>query len=113
GRFSRATARFQRLVLLGHTGFLTLDALRWLADVGVGWVHLDPDGRVLGTSSSLGLDDPRLRRSQAMAWRAATGVAIARGLLRAKVVGQARVAISLPEGAAVASAIDELIPELN
>jgi hypothetical protein len=54
-------------VFLGHTGYLSLDALRWLADVGIAWIHLDPDGRVLSTSASLGLNDPRLRRAQALA----------------------------------------------
>ena len=33
-RYSRATSRLQRLVVIGHTGFVTLEALRWIRDVG-------------------------------------------------------------------------------
>ena len=34
-RFARATVGMRRLVLLGHaSGFVTLEALRWLSDVG-------------------------------------------------------------------------------
>ena len=36
GQFPRAGSGLRRLVVLGHTGFVTFDALRWLADTGVG-----------------------------------------------------------------------------
>jgi CRISPR-associated endonuclease Cas1 len=113
GRFARATGGVTRLVLLGHTGFVTLEALRWLADVGIAWIHLDPDGRVLGTSSSLGLNDPRLRRAQAMAWATPTGAAVARDILRAKLTGQSTLAASLPDGATIAATIDRMLHELD
>ena len=111
-RFARATVDFRRLVLLGHTGFVTLDALRWLADVGVGFLHLDPDGRILATSANFGLDDPRLRRAQALAWNTRTGLAIAVDLLDRKLIGQARVAGELPNGGDVASMIQALQQQL-
>src|SRR5579862_7832833 len=63
GRFSRATHGIRRLVVLGHTGFVTLDAFRWLSDVGIQLVHLDKDGRMLVISAHQGSDDARLRRS--------------------------------------------------
>ena len=88
-RFSRATSRLRRLVLIGHTGFVTLDAMRWLADVGVSFVQLDPDGRLLVASGGLGRDDPRLRRAQALAIDTAVGQDVARRLLAEKVAGQA------------------------
>src|SRR5207302_1916631 len=33
----RATGGLKRLVVLGHTGSISLDALRWLKDVGAGF----------------------------------------------------------------------------
>jgi CRISPR-associated endonuclease Cas1 len=95
-RFARATSNLRRLVLIGHTGFVTLDAFRWLADVGARYVQLDPDGRVLVASAEFGLHDPRLRRAQAAAFGTPTGKAIARDLLLIrKLAGQARIAEEL------------------
>lgn len=90
--FARATCPIKRLVLLGHTGYLSLEALRWLTDVGVGFVQLDAEGRVLATSAGSGLDDPRLRRAQALAWGTPTATVMARDLLKLKLAGQADVA---------------------
>src|SRR5664280_1972962 len=89
GQFPRAGSGLRRLVVLGHTGSVTLDALRWLADTGVGYVALDPDGRLLAASSNLGRDDPRLRRAQARAIDTPTGDDIARRLIAEKIAGQA------------------------
>src|SRR5688572_11269436 len=47
GLVHRATGRLRRLVVLGHTGSVSLGAIRWLADVGAGYVQVDADGRVL------------------------------------------------------------------
>ena len=33
GRFSRATAGLKRLVIVGHSGIVSLEALRWLHDI--------------------------------------------------------------------------------
>lgn len=112
-RFARATIDFRRLVVLGHTGFITLDALRWLADVGIGFIHLDPDGRILATSANFGLDDPRLRRAQAPAWNTPTGIGVARDLLDSKLTGQARVAGALVDGRDVAAKIQVLRQQLD
>jgi CRISPR-associated endonuclease Cas1 len=112
-QFARATVGIRRLVLLGHSGFMTLDALRWLADVGIGFIHLDPDGRILATSSSFGLDDPRLRRAQALARNTSTGIGIARDLLQRKLASQARVAAELPNGGGVPASIQNLRGQLE
>ncbi len=105
GRFARATSGLRRLVLLGHTGFVTLGAIRWLADVGVGWSHLDPDGRVLATSAGYGVDHPPLRRAQALAYGTPAGNAIARDLLERKLDGQLRVAATISASGDTVAAI--------
>jgi len=89
--FHRATCKLRRLVILGHEGFVTLEAVRWLADVGASVVHLDRNGRLLQTSALSGNDDPRLRRAQALAASSPIGIEIARHLLREKIAGQERV----------------------
>ena len=40
----RATGHLRRLVVLGHTGSISLEAICWLADVGASYLQLDADG---------------------------------------------------------------------
>ena len=88
--FSRASHGLSRLVVLGHDGFVTFEAVRWLADLGIAYLHLDRDGRILASSANTA-GDARLRRLQALSASSETGVEITRYLLRAKLAGQARV----------------------
>src|SRR5206468_1569799 len=94
--FHRATSGLRRLVLLGHEGFVTLEAIRWLDDTGVAFVHIGRDGRLLTTSGTLGRDDPRLRRAQGLAGPdTPLGMELARTLLRAKLRGQVSIVARL------------------
>jgi CRISPR-associated endonuclease Cas1 len=106
-RYARATHGLRRLVVLGHTGYVTLETHRWLADVGIAYTHLDTDAGVLTTSGPLGVDHPALRRAQALAAGAEVGLVITKELLDAKLRGQATVA-QLMGAEAVASTIDGL-----
>jgi CRISPR-associated endonuclease Cas1 len=106
-RYARATHGLPRLVVLGHTGYITFEAQRWMANVGIDYVHLETDGRILSTSERRVLNHPALRRAQALAFGTAVGLAITRELLDAKMRGQAKVAASLKANA-VASEIDIL-----
>ena len=103
-RFSRATHGLRRLVLLGYTGFVTLEAIRWLSDVGVAIVHIDADGRTLLASTGMGRDDPRLRRAQASALDTATGNDIARRLIAEKIAAQAETLAEVDRVAPVSEA---------
>jgi CRISPR-associated endonuclease Cas1 len=94
-RYPRATCRLERLVVIGHTGSVTLEALRWCADVGVAYVHLDAAGRLLATSVVAGSNDARLRRAQALAPARGVALPVARSLVATKLDGQARVADQL------------------
>lgn len=84
GQIHRATGRLRRIVVLGHTGAITLEAIRWLADIGAGYVQIDRDGRVLAAFGPLGTDRPGLRRAQARAQGEPAGNTIARELLIGK-----------------------------
>lgn len=99
-RLSRAQRTVRRIVILGHTGHLSLEAIRWCADTGIVLTQLDTDGRLLLTAGGAQFDDPRLRRAQAAAATNPVGVEIARALLTAKLQGQASVAESLGAGPA-------------
>ncbi len=90
-RLSRATSGLKQLVIIGHTGIITLDALRWLNKIGAGISAIDTDSNVVMASSSSGADYPHLRRSQALARDSAIGIDITKYLIRAKIEAQATV----------------------
>jgi CRISPR-associated endonuclease Cas1 len=86
-QFSRAGSRLERLVVLGGSGSLSLETLRWLQDVGAGLVCIDRDGRLLCTSTPT-RSEAKLRRAQALAPFNACGLQVARFLLSRKLEGQ-------------------------
>ena len=91
-RFHKATHGLTRLVVLGQSGSVSLDALRYCDRLGIALVVIDAgSSRVSFTSTPPGTDDARLRRVQALAPENGLGVDIARLLLAAKLDGQARV----------------------
>lgn len=87
-RFSRVAPDVQRIVVHGHAGTVTLDALRWMSDTGIAFVQLDTDGQLIASNVTRELDDVRVRRGQALASAVPQGVDIARSLLAAKLDGQ-------------------------
>lgn len=105
GCFPRAGSGLRRLVVLGHSGALSFDSLRWLADTQVGFVQLDTDGRLLAASADLGRDDPRLRRAQALAIDSPTGDDIARHLFAEKLAGQVATLARLGDRGAVGDTV--------
>jgi CRISPR-associated endonuclease Cas1 len=115
-RFNRATSRLRRLVVLGHSGYVTLEALRWLRDVGAAFVHIDRDGKLVACTADHGRDDARLRRAQALAATTGTGLELVRELIQQKLHGQAAVVKALPDSdaaTAARSAIDQGLAELT
>ncbi len=90
GRYHRALSRLKRVVVIGHTGTISLEALRWLYGVGAAFVQIDADGTVINASAPSGLNDARLRRNQALALDNGVALAITRDLIRMKLEGQRR-----------------------
>jgi CRISPR-associated endonuclease Cas1 len=97
GYFPKATCGLRRLVLIGHTGFITLDALRWVHDVGASVVQIDADGQVILASGPAGIADARLLRAQSAGSQNGTGLCIVRSLVGGKLKEQAAVLERLPE----------------
>jgi CRISPR-associated endonuclease Cas1 len=98
--FTRAAVPFKRLIVLGHEGFITLEAVRWLSGVGAAFVQIDRAGKLLATSALPGRDDPRLRRAQAQAPFSIVGVDVARELLKHKIQGQLDIATAMLKASA-------------
>ena len=86
-RYSRATSKLARVVVLGGAGSITLDAIRWVDRVGAALLCIDRDGKLLLTSGPT-RSDAKLRRAQALSRLNDSGLEIARTLLRAKLEGQ-------------------------
>jgi CRISPR-associated endonuclease Cas1 len=86
--YPRVGQNISRVVMLAQDGSISLAAVRWLAGVGIPYLHLDRDGRLLAESAQVRLDDPRLRRAQALAGTSPAGVAVARELITRKIRGQ-------------------------
>jgi hypothetical protein len=59
-RLARIGHRLKRLVLVGSDGFVTLEALRWLADQDAAFVMLDRDGSALATTGPVRSSDAKL-----------------------------------------------------
>jgi CRISPR-associated endonuclease Cas1 len=91
-RLARVGHCLRRLVLIGSDGFISLSALRWLADQDAAFVMLERDGSVLTTTGPVYSSDARLRRAQSMAVHSGLALTIARELIHRKLVGQEIVA---------------------
>lgn len=87
-RLSRATSGLDRLVVIGHAGFITLEALRWIRDVGASFAQIGLDGELITISSAERFHNTKLRRAQARAADSGLGLKAMRHLAAAKVEQQ-------------------------
>jgi CRISPR-associated endonuclease Cas1 len=90
-RLSRVGHGLKRLVVIGSDGFVSLSALRWLADQDAAFVMLERNGEVLATTGPVRSSDARLRRAQALAVQSGTALEISRELIIQKLEGQEQV----------------------
>jgi CRISPR-associated endonuclease Cas1 len=89
--FPRVGSGIRRVVVIGHSGTVSLEALRWLYELGASLVHLDADARVVTAGARAPINDAPLRRAQAGSIKTETGLAIARQLIALKIARQADV----------------------
>src|SRR5437879_1619726 len=104
-RLPRVAHGLQRLVVIGADGFVSLAALRWLADQDAAFVMLNRNGSVLATTGPVRPSDARLRRAQALAFHSGVGLEIARELIAKKLAGQEQVAREKLHNSEVANTI--------
>src|SRR5689334_22944776 len=63
--YSRVERTLRRVVIMSSRGYVSLDAYRWCADLGVMVVQVDRSGRIV-SGSITSHNDARLIRAQAM-----------------------------------------------
>jgi CRISPR-associated endonuclease Cas1 len=92
--YPRVPRKIKRLIILSRHGYVSLNAMDWLASCGIAWTAMSREGqspRTLGTSG--GYVNPIYMRKQAMCAPggplATTGVKIWRHLIVRKLEGQA------------------------
>jgi CRISPR/Cas system-associated endonuclease Cas1 len=83
-------AKLKRLIVIGHSGFLTFDAVLWLRDVGASFALIDYDSKLL-LSAMMGNDMPLLRRRPLLAPTNEQLIPIARYLYHEKIKRQTAV----------------------
>ena len=112
-RYHRATHGLTRIVILGSTGTLSLDALRYCDRLGITVVVIDPSEVRPGfVTFPKGTDDARLRRVQAAAPDTSLGIDVTRQLLGAKLDGQAKVLRAVLSVDGPAESVDSLRGQL-
>jgi CRISPR-associated endonuclease Cas1 len=91
-RLARVGHGLKRLCCIGSDGFVSLAALRWLADQDVAFTMLERSGKVLLVTGPVRPSDAKLRRAQALAHSSGAALRISRELIRQKLVAQEQVA---------------------
>jgi CRISPR-associated endonuclease Cas1 len=111
-RVPRVNHGLRRLVMIGSDGFITLEALRWISDVGAAFVMLDRRGKVLAVTGPVSPSDSKLRRAQALALGNGTALKISKELISQKLAGQALLARDMLHDSVTADAIARFRDEL-
>jgi len=112
-RLPRVGHGLRRLVVIGSDGFVSLSALRWLADQNAAFVMLERCGSLLATTGPVRPSDARLRRTQALAETNGAAVQLAARLIGEKVGGQEKVVRERLRNVAIADKIARLRAELK
>jgi CRISPR-associated protein Cas1 len=98
--------------MIGSDGFVTLEAIRWLADQGAAFVMLDRRGKVLAVTGPVAPSDAKLRRAQALALGNGTALKISKELISEKLAGQGLLVRDMLRDAATADVIAQFRDEL-
>jgi CRISPR-associated endonuclease Cas1 len=98
--------------MIGSDGFITLEALRWISDVGAAFVMLDRRGKVLTVTGPVAPSDAKLRRAQALALSNGTALKISKQLISQKLAGQELLVLDMLDDSAAADAIARFRNEL-
>jgi len=89
-RLSRVEGRkLRRVILISSDGYMTLEALRFISDVGATFVMLDRRGKVLMVCGPTAPFDSKLHRSQSLALGNGTALRISKELISQKLDAQA------------------------
>src|SRR5712692_4163633 len=112
-RLPRVNHGLKRLVMIGSDGFITLEALRWLADQGAAFVMLDRRGKVLAVTGPVSPSDAKLRRAQGLALGNGIALKISKELISQKLAGQELLVRDMLHDSTTADAIARFRDELT
>jgi CRISPR-associated endonuclease Cas1 len=112
-RLPRVNHGLKRLVMIGSDGFITLEALRWIADVGAAFIMLDRRGKVLTVTGPVAPSDAKLRRAQSLALGNGTALKISKELISQKLGGQELLVRDMLHDSATAGAIARFRADLS
>ena len=104
-RLARVGHGLRRLVLIGSDGFITLEALRWVSDVGAAFLLLDRTGKVIAVTGPVAPSDSKLRRAQSLALGNGVALKISKELISKKLAGQELLVRDMLHDSATADAI--------
>ncbi len=107
----RTGSKLERLVIIGKTGTLTLEALAWLRAMGAALVQIGSDGALLTRSIPFGYAGLPIRRAQALAVSNGLAVDVARDVISQKLRGQRANLVRLK--ARDTTGFDRLVQTLN
>src|SRR6266849_4318932 len=111
-RLSRVGHGLRRLVIIGSDGFVTLEALRTLSDIGAAFVMLDRRGKVLAVTGPVASSDAKLRRAQSLALGNGIALKISKELISEKLTGQELLVRDMLHDSATADVIAQFRDEL-
>src|SRR3989442_6451691 len=77
-RLPRVNHGLKRLVMIGSDGFITLEALRWLADQDAAFVMLDKRGKGIAVCGPTSPSDSKIRRAQSLSLGNGTALRISK-----------------------------------
>jgi CRISPR-associated endonuclease Cas1 len=105
-RLSRVDGRkLRRVVLIGSDGYCTLEAIRFISDVGGSLVMLDKRGKVIVVCGPVSPSDSKLRRAQSLSVGNGTALKISKELISQKLAGQELLVRDMLGDSATADAI--------
>lgn len=85
---SRGRNCIERLVILGHNGNMSLDAIRWLMDANITTTIIDNDGKITTSFDPTNRSCSTLKKAQALSCHSRVDIKIAEYLLIKKLEGQ-------------------------
>ena len=108
----RVPRQVTRLIVLGEHGYITLEAIRWLADADISVICAD-QAHGITLESGITQQDAKMLRAQAQATDTMAGTEIMRQLLAAKLTGQAAVLADILNAPRPAGMITDYLQELT
>lgn len=108
-RFPRVSPELERVVVVGHSGTISFDALQWMQDTGITFVQLGPDAQLITATAPRVRRHSELIRAQALAQVNGAALELSRHLIRGKIAGQQAVLREIPDSEAVRDQLAFLI----